>query len=465
MSQAWADFGGTGDARIAPEGRPTRVGVIANFSACTGCARWRETVAARFFDVDRDSFEDLFARIDPHLQLTLPDGTKTDFRLRRFDDLRPEALLSAVPWTEVLLRAREVAEDPSAMHALLASAGVDVAIEAPRKGAPVSESKGSESLLDALLAQPARAASRGAAQARDPGLASFLRQIADASAEGRDHRAIALRRSAIDAELARRLSILLHHPQMQALEAAWRSLRDLVFRLPGSANVQIRALDVSRPDLMAELAADIPIEATKLHRLCVEAAETPGELPYDLLVVDFEFGADAEDARLRSYLGSIARRAGARVLAGARAELADRAAADALAGDAQWRERRSDASASEVRLAAPRVLARLPYGSETDPVEGFAYEESAGGLAPSDYCWRSSAFLIARALLENGGGLDAAQIEDLPMHVRRDSDELGCIGPLERLWTDREVERVAHAGLVPLSGARNSDAVRLRIPR
>ena len=42
---------------------------------------------------------------------------------------------------------------------------------------------------------------------------------------------------------------------------------------------------------------------------------------------------------------------------------------------AKWRSFRDSEDARFVSLVMPRVLARLPYGSNTKPVEAFAYEE------------------------------------------------------------------------------------------
>ena len=43
----------------------------------------------------------------------------------------------------------------------------------------------------------------------------------------------------------------------------------------------------------------------------------------------------------------------------------------------------------------PRFLGRLPYGSKTDPVEAFAFEEDTEGADRSKYGWVNAAYGMA----------------------------------------------------------------------
>ena len=43
----------------------------------------------------------------------------------------------------------------------------------------------------------------------------------------------------------------------------------------------------------------------------------------------------------------------------------------------------------------PRFLGRLPYGSKTDPVEAFAFEEDTDGSDHSKYGWVNAAYGMA----------------------------------------------------------------------
>ncbi|TGR60269.1 type VI secretion system contractile sheath large subunit, partial [bacterium M00.F.Ca.ET.194.01.1.1] len=58
---------------------------------------------------------------------------------------------------------------------------------------------------------------------------------------------------------------------------------------------------------------------------------------------------------------------------------------------ASWQSLRESEDARYIGLTMPRVLARLPYGSETVPVKGFTFEEEVGG-DHNKYVWMNSAF-------------------------------------------------------------------------
>jgi predicted component of type VI protein secretion system len=79
---------------------------------------------------------------------------------------------------------------------------------------------------------------------------------------------------------------------------------------------------------------------------------------------------------------------------------------------ARWQALREGAGARWLGLAAPRWLVRLPYGTRTDPIESFPFEEQ-----PSDHeqlLWGSPAF--ACAILVAAG---ADELDDLPCYTFR----------------------------------------------
>ena len=109
---------------------------------------------------------------------------------------------------------------------------------------------------------------------------------------------------------------------------------------------------------------------------------------------------------------------------------------------AKWRTLRESEDSRFVTLALPRVLARLPYGAATKPVEEFSYEETGtledGKTEKMDhqsYCWMNAAYVcISSSRMTNafskyswctairgieGGG----KIENLPLHAFFMSDD------------------------------------------
>ena len=123
----------------------------------------------------------------------------------------------------------------------------------------------------------------------------------------------------------------------------------------------------------------------------------------------------------------------------------------------------------------PRVLARLPYGATTKPVEEFDYEEApldaAGKPKPMDhdhYCWMNAAYVMGTRLTdafaqygfctairgaEGGGKVETCRPTSSP---RDDGDrDLKC--PTEIGITDRREAELSKLGLpaaVPLQEHR-----------
>lgn len=481
MSGDWVRFAGGEGARPLGDSGPYSVGVIANLSACTGCERWRERIAGRFVEVDRDSLDELLARVAPRLDLDLPGVPP--FSITAFEHFRPEGLATRIAPLAALRAARDAADDPDRLALLLAEAGAVLAEATPPEAggsAKTPRAAGTESgaaLLDTLLDRGSAAGSEAASPPRrsfgDPELDRLVRTIADASAAPGDPGARAVREAAIDTELGRRLRTILHHPRFQALEAAWLSLRDLVRNAETGEAIRILVLDIGREDLLAELAAGVPLEATRLHRLVVEDARgTPGAPPFSLLLVDLAFGLGADDLHLLRHLAAVAAHADVPVLAGAAASLWERALDEELAKDPAWNEIRTAPGGDRVALACPCVLLRLPYGADTDPVEGFCFDEEATADTPERYCWGNAAFLIARAIVasvaETGDASDAERcghLQGLPFHAHQRRGERVGVGPVERVLSDRELERCLQSSLVCASGARGRDQLRVLLPR
>ena len=469
MSQDWVRFAGGEGAQPVTGGSRFVVGVIANLSACTGCERWKERLASRFVDVDRDNFENLLARVAPHLDLGLP-GCEP-FSITSFEHFHPDGLAQRIPSLARLLEARESVNDPSRVRRLLEAAGAPLELDespAPNRGeppAPAPELGGGdllESLLDARTTDAARPPTRSSV---DPAFDRLIREIADASADRTDVARLERWRAAIDTELARRVRAVLRHPRFQALEASWRGLRDLVFNSESGAGIRLRVLDIAREDLRTELNAGLALEATVLHRLVVEEERgTPGGEPFSLLLADFEFEATDVDTRLLAHLARIAAIAHVPLVTAAGRSIWEPVLRGEPAGGAAWLELRDSADARWIALACPRLLARLPYGRATEPCDRFAFEEEATSDNPERYLWSNPGFLVARAALDcvaaTGSAKDMARFgrfESLPFHAHVLHGETVGFGPTEKIWTDREIERLRAASLTAILSARGGD--------
>jgi type VI secretion system protein ImpC len=445
----WVHFDGGEGAEQVPESAPFCVGVLADLSG--GSPRTREI---GFRGVDRDDLDSLLAEISPRVDLGLPGVPSLKFS--SWDDFRPEGIVASSPALSALVEARDRVDDPQVVGELERSGALRPR-ESPGATTPTRATPESgAALLDEILGDsPSRSPAEPAADSDDPAFDRLIREIAEASAERTDYEALGRWQAAIDSELGRRLRNVLADPRFRALESAWRSLRDLVRHSETGESLRIRVLDVSR---------DAQIEDGLKPRL----TDTSGGEPVNLLVVHASFGLAEEDRHRLATLGATAAQLRIGLVAGADDALVAAAAAGDLDADERWSELRAASWARYVALVGPPPRVRLPYGPDTDPVEGFEFDE-VGTADDSDAgCLGNAAFLVARAAVQavatGHSASDAsrfARFDDLPFYVRRGPDATQLVGPTRRALSDAEIERMVAAGLIPLASDRSTGACQL----
>ena len=421
------------DVGFGPAGRrrdetaPMRLLVLGDFSRTS--VSERPPLASRpTHRVDVDSLDDVIGRLRP--KLALPAG-ETAFA--RVADFHPDELIARL---EVFKALGEKRTHPAASKEDLGR----LLGKAPEGSAP------------ATTAGPAN------------GLDAFIHNIVaphvvrDTSTDTRAYLA------GIDFAFANEMRALLHAPAFQSLEAVWRGAHWLVSSLELDENLQLHLFDITREELLADIvAAQGKISETGLYRALVDRwRNVPGGEGWSAIAALIEFGPSAADIGLLAALGVIASQAGGPLLGGA-----DRALTvedeEALAG---WNALRRSEAAPWIALGAPRVLLRRPYGTRSDPIEAFPFEEFVGAPAQEELLWGNTALalalLIGRAFMARGWDMepgDEREIDDLPAYtfVRDGQTEMQPCG--EHPLTERAINQLLGAGLVPLASRRDRHAV------
>ncbi len=116
----------------------------------------------------------------------------------------------------------------------------------------------------------------------------------------------------------------------------------------------------------------------------------------------------------------------------------------------------------------PRFLSRLPYGSKTNPVDAFDFEEDTGSADHNKYTWANAAYAMAtninRSFKEYGwctrirGIESGGAVMNLPTHTFPTDDggvDMKC--PTEIAIEDRREAELAKNGFMPLVHRKNSD--------
>ncbi len=287
----------------------------------------------------------------------------------------------------------------------------------------------------------------------------------------------------IDRKMSEQINKIMHHPDFQQLEGAWRGLHYLVTNSETDDQLKIRVMNISKKDLHKTLkrykgaAWD---QSPIFKKMYEEEYGTLGGEPFGCLVGDYYCDQSPMDVELLGEMSKIAAAAHAPFLAAAAPTLFQMESWQELANPrdltkifsvpeyAGWRSLRESDDARYLGMCMPRFLARRPYGAKTNPVEEFSFEEDAAGPDSKNYTWANAAYAMAVNInrsfkmygwcsrirgIESGGA-----VEGLPTHTFPTDDggvDLKC--PTEIAISDRREAELAKNGFMPLIYKKNSD--------
>jgi type VI secretion system protein ImpC len=292
----------------------------------------------------------------------------------------------------------------------------------------------------------------------------------------------------IDRKVSEQLNQVMHHPRFTQLEGSWRGLHYLVSNSETGTSLKIRMLQLSKKEMARDLQRAVEFDQSQLFKKIYENEfGTPGGEPYGSLVGDYEWTAHPEDVETLRLVSNIAAGAFAPFISGVGAgmfgfqdwrELSkprDLAKIFETQEYAKWRSYRDTEDSRFVSLVMPRVIARLPYGEKTKPIEEFGYEEapanadgSARAMDHTHYCWMNAAYVMAQrmtdAFAQSGfctairGAEGGGKVSNLPNHVfTSDDGDLDAKCPTEIGITDRREAELSGLGFLPLCHYKNTD--------
>ena len=287
----------------------------------------------------------------------------------------------------------------------------------------------------------------------------------------------------LDEKLSAQMNEILHAPEFQQLESAWRGLNYLVVNSETDATLKIRVMNVGKSELYRHL-KNYPgarWDQSPLFKAVYESEfGTLGGEPYGALVADYSFSHAPTDVQLLRDLSKVASASLAPLVTGADPNLLGMDSWRDLMNPrdigklmdtpdyAAWKGLRDSVDSRYVALCMPRVLSRLPYGAKSEPVEEFALEEETDGHRGEKYAWMNAAYVMAtninRAFKEYGwtvrirGVESGGEVLNLPTHTFPTDDggvDLKC--PTEIAITDRREAELSKAGLVSIVHRKNTD--------
>ena len=289
--------------------------------------------------------------------------------------------------------------------------------------------------------------------------------------------------AAIDEKLTAQLNLILHNPDFQKLEGAWRGLHYMVNNTESDEHLKIRVMNISKLELgktLKRFKGAAWDQSPLFKKVYEEEYGQFGGEPFGAIVGDYHFDQSPPDVELLGEMAKIAASAHAPFLTGAGPSLMQMESWQELANPrdltkifstpeyAGWRSLRESDDSKYLGMCMPRFLARTPYGAKTNPVEEFDFEEDTAGADHSKYAWANAAYAMAtninRSYKQYGWGSrirgieSGGAVENLPLHTFPTDDggvDQKC--PTEIAISDRREAELSKAGLLSLIHRKNSD--------
>lgn len=451
-------------------------------------------LSSRPIFIDRDNFEDVMRRLDVGLSLDL-QGDVLHLRFAELDDFHPDQIFRQVPLFTDLRDARKRLMNPQTFNS--AAREVREWMGGGIESNPEEESKESyqlpetsdslaesDNILDQILSQsgesPEKRKPVQTAASRE--LNALLGELVRPFLIHTDETEQAKLVDAVDQASGELMRKILHHPQFQALESAWRGAYLVVSRVESDADLKIYLLDATKDELLNDLKSSQDLTDSEFYKLMAEkTAGSYTQESWAAVCANYTFNPDVEDTAALMRIAQIAAdtdtpfiaEAGSKILGieslSATPDAGDWKISEDTSEGKLWAMLRELPEAGYLGLAIPRFLARMPYGAKSEPTENFAFEELNISAPEHDfYLWANPAFACALLLAQSftAGGWEmergfSQDVENLPMHIYKQGGESKIKPCAEIVMTQNAAERILDQGLMPLISFRDTDRVRL----
>jgi len=215
----------------------------------------------------------------------------------------------------------------------------------------------------------------------------------------------------LDRRIGSQLDCVLHHPVLQRLESAWRSLLLLMAFVAKTSNVRLKLLDIGFDEIAHDLDRALEYEHSQLYfKIHSNEFDQPGGEPFGLLLGDYKIDPQQ---RMRidtlQRLSQIAAAAFAPFVCATQLDATDPAHADSVMtalreGTSRWpdyaalRQLRSSDNSRFLALVGPRIGLRALWGAQRHVSGSLHYQERC--LHIDDYLWGNAAFALAATLIQ-----------------------------------------------------------------
>ena len=480
-----------------PDEPPFHILLLGDYSGRENLANFTDAALpeGKPIEVDRDNYEDVLKKLNTSLRLEFEgaDNGVLFLRFNELDDFHPDQIFQQIPLFSDLRDLRKRLLNPDTYE----SAAREVRIwfeeigektsnpsnDTAQKETPTEVSEGTTgNLLDDILGDTKRAVEDYPAKSTEsPELSSFIRDIIKPHLVETDEAEQAKLLAAVDQSTGELMRRILHHPHFQALESAWKGLYFLVRRSETSNDLKIFILDITKLEVSDNLKTVNDLSDSFIYKILVaNTVQTPGADPWSVVCGNYTFELDVEDAATLIRMAKLASIANAPFISSAKPQMLGIDSLSESPSPSDWNYKdesnegklwtmlRTISEAPYLGLAAPRFLARLPYGGDTEPLEVFEFEEFSEGAKHDKYLWSNASFACALLLAQSytDSGWDMSQnlfqeLDGLPVHMYKENTETITKPCAETQLTENAADILLDQGLMPLISFRDTDRIRV----
>jgi len=337
------------------------------------------------------------------------------------------------------------------------------------------------SLLDQVMAQTRMAPADEGYDVARKGVAAFISELLrDDDETPQVNKAVVDRMIVeLDRKISAQVDEVLHLPQFQKLESAWRGLKLLVDRTDFRENIRLSLLHVTKEELLDdfEFSPELAQSGLYQHVYASGYGQFGGD-PVAGVIGVYEFTPSTPDVKLLQYTAAVGAVAHAPFISSVAPEffgvesfqelphIKDLSAVFEGPQYARWRSLRESEDARYLGLTAPRFLLRMPYDPVENPIKTFSYRETVS-QSHEHYLWGNTAYLLAERLTDSFakyrwcpniiGPQSGGAVENLPVHTFEAMGQLQAKIPTEVLITDRREYELAEEGFIALTMRKDSD--------
>ncbi|MCD9186266.1 MAG: type VI secretion system contractile sheath large subunit [Pyrinomonadaceae bacterium] len=435
-------------------------------------------------EIDRDNFDSVINRLHTKLELdlSLENDHIISLEFSELSDFHPDNIYRRVPLFADLRDLRRRLVNPDTFN----SAAKDVRnwfIEDSKfeSNQEIEKLKtvNSEDLLDQILSGKSENIKLQVPHNEE--LSSLLKDLVRPHLLNFDENEQKALISVVDEATGNLMRTILHHPKFQNLESAWRSLFFLVRNTETDSLLKIYVLDLTKHEIINKLKECNNLTDSEVYRkIVVDANETFGDKPWAAMFGNYTFQPGIDDIAALIRLSKIADTLQSPFISKIADTLLEvesmylkpafsdwNLSEDSITGKL-WSTLRSLPESKFLGLTINRFLTRLPFGSKTDEIDSFSFEEFDEHSKHDSYVWGNSCFIVA-LLLANSftkygwqmGSHFEQEVEKLPIHIYSDGFETITKPCAEVNLTQTACERLLELGLMPLISFRDTDRIRL----